>query len=333
MNWSSLDWAALDRLRAQFLGGVTPSVPYWQSSADLATYDFTYGERIGWKWDAVLAELRLRHWLPSGTGNLRVLDWGCGSGVAGRRVVEWLGVERVASLSVWDHSPLARRFAVDKARETFSGLSIHESPNAEAFCDLLVISHVLNELSAEAEVFLLASIAQAHAVLWVEPGAHSVARALQRHRNNLRSHFRVFAPCTHQADCGILSAGNERHWCHHFAAPPTGVHADGNWVRFAQRAGIDLRSLPYSFLVLDRQAPFTALDPDHAPTARIIGRPDAFKPYVRLLGCESDGVHELTVMKRECPALYKQLERARGPLLYRWQRNGDRIVAGQPCQP
>ncbi|MBP7140447.1 MAG: hypothetical protein KBA71_00955 [Opitutaceae bacterium] len=330
MNWSSLDWDALDRLRAQFLGGVTPSTPYWKSPNDLATYDLTYGERIGWKWDAVLAELRLRRWAPPATERLRVFDWGCGSGIAGRRVVGWLGAESVASLSVWDHSPLARRFAVGRAREQFRELAIHESTQAEAACDLLVVSHVLNELSPEEEQSLLKCFPQAHAVLWVEPGTHPVARALQRHRDNLRSAFRVVAPCTHQADCGLLSPGNEHHWCHHFAPPPPGVHADGNWVRFGQRAGIDLRSLPYSFLVLDRQSTPNPHEPRDAPTARIIGRPDAFKPYVRLLGCEKEGVHELSVMKRDCPALYKQLDRARGPLLYRWQRNGDQILSGRP---
>ncbi len=331
MNWSALDWAALDRLRAQFLDGTAPAAPYWQSPTDLATYNLTFGERIGWKWDAVLGELSLRRWSPSGAEKLRVLDWGCGSGIAGRRVVEWLGAAKVASLSVWDHSPLARQFAAAKAREQFHDLEILELANAEAPCDLLVVSHVLNELTPGAEDPLLKGIRQARAVLWVEPGTHPVSRALQHHRNALRSAFRVVAPCTHQADCGLLAAGNEHHWCHHFATPPSGVHADGNWVRFAQRAGIDLRSLPYSFLVLERPVLPRTLDSDDTPNARIVGRPEVFKPYVRLLGCEREGVHELTVMKRECPALYKQLDRARGPLLYRWQRNGDRIVSGQSC--
>ena len=108
MNWSELDWGALDRLRQNFLGGAAATGPYWQTSEDLANYDFTYGERIGWKWDQVLRELRLRGWRPKSRD---VLDWGCGSGVAARRVISFFGAESFDSLTVWDHSPLAGDFA------------------------------------------------------------------------------------------------------------------------------------------------------------------------------------------------------------------------------
>ena len=57
MEWEKLDWEALDRLREGFLTGAAARGPYWKSLGDLANYDLTYGERIGWKWDAVLAEL------------------------------------------------------------------------------------------------------------------------------------------------------------------------------------------------------------------------------------------------------------------------------------
>jgi alpha-amylase/alpha-mannosidase (GH57 family) len=57
MTWEELDWAALDRLRALFLKSEPVKEPYWRSESDLASYDFTYAQRIGWKWDAVLEEL------------------------------------------------------------------------------------------------------------------------------------------------------------------------------------------------------------------------------------------------------------------------------------
>ena len=95
MTWSELDWAVLDRLRGRFLGNVAADGPYWETAADLANYDLTYGERIGWKWDHVLRELRLRRWAPYQTmiqvlhglapatpTRVALLDWGCGSGVA-----------------------------------------------------------------------------------------------------------------------------------------------------------------------------------------------------------------------------------------------------------
>ena len=67
MTWDEIDWAALDRLREGFLSGSAANGPYWRSRSDLASYDFTYGERIGWKWDAVLRELRSPGLLPDST--------------------------------------------------------------------------------------------------------------------------------------------------------------------------------------------------------------------------------------------------------------------------
>lgn len=330
-GWDNLDWSELDRLRTGFLSGNFPAGGYWKSHYDLAAYDLTYGERIGWKWDSVLGELHLRRWRPPPGDMLHVLDWGCGSGVAGRRVIDWfLATGRNPTLSVWDHSAPARSFAVARARERFPSLTVQEAAQPENRCDILVISHVLNELAADALATLSRCIAQARAILWVEPGTHEVSRALQKHREELLPSFRVIAPCTHQARCGMLAPENERHWCHHFAAPPVGVHADSNWVKFGQRAGIDLRSLPYSFLVLES----SAIPPSPGPAvpvnlARVIGRPERFKPYVRLLGCEAGGVHELSVMKRTCPQLYKELDRTKGPLLYAWRHENAQIVAAE----
>src|SRR6185436_4078772 len=63
MTWAELDWHTLDRLRDRFLQGGS-ATPYWETADDLANYDLTFGERIGWKWDHVLRELRLRGWTP-----------------------------------------------------------------------------------------------------------------------------------------------------------------------------------------------------------------------------------------------------------------------------
>ena len=54
MTWAEIDWNLLGRHRERFLGGGPSAGPYWSSAADLASYDLTFGERIGWKWDAVL---------------------------------------------------------------------------------------------------------------------------------------------------------------------------------------------------------------------------------------------------------------------------------------
>ncbi len=97
----------------------------------------------------------------------------------------------------------------------------------------------------------------------------------------------------------MLAEKNSKHWCHFFASPPKGIMADSNWVKFAQRAGIDLRSLPYSYLVLDRRPPKTAGE------ARLIGEPRLYKGFAKVLNCRADGVREETVQKRDAPELFK----------------------------
>lgn len=325
MNWEQLDWSALDRLRAGFLNGSAADGPYWQSLSDLANYDLTYAERIGWKWDAVLRELTSRSWKPPASART-VVDWGCGSGIAGRRVLSVFGAENFDALHVWDHSPLAREFAAKRAREEFPSLNTSEFADTGQRIGLLVLSHVINELPADALNALLGLIARADAVLWVEPGTHVVSRALIAQREALRNTFDLIAPCPHQTTCGLLMPGNERHWCHFFAPPPPGVQNDSDWVRFGQRAGIDLRSLPYSYLILEKK-PAIALPPEGA--ARIIGRAESFKGFARVLSCEAPAVEELELQKRADADLFKQLKKDSNHPLYHWEREpGSRRVTG-----
>lgn len=367
MEWEKLDWTALDRLRDGFLSGSAAQGVYWRSLSDLHNYDLTYGERIGWKWDAVLAELIRRDWRPrvagsratsepasagspalppspaspvppeqappaaSETTKLTVLDWGCGSGVAGRRVVDAFGVQTFSTLLVWDHAPLAREFAIQAAKKQFPALTVGELRDHSRF-DLLVVSHVLNELSAEAREELLGLVQRAQSVIWVEPGTHAVSRDLIGIRETLRAEFQLIAPCTHSQRCGLLAPENAQHWCHYFAAPPAAIYADSDWVKFGQRAGIDLRSLPYSFLVAERVDPSSAAAPE-GDAARIVGDPRHFKGFAKLLSCDASGVTDLMLQKRDDPALYKTLKRESGVPIYRWTREGDRIKKAERLFP
>lgn len=344
MTWDELDWPALDRLRDGFLHGGAAAGPYWRTASDLASYDFTYGERIGWKWDHVLRELRLRQWRPA---QRHVFDWGCGSGVAARRVIEFFGADAFDELIVWDHSPLATDFAADAAEKAFASLRVSAATPGLLGSDeplgLLVVSHVLNELSDDSLASLLSACDRAESILWVEPGTHDASRRLGAMRDALQSRFRVVAPCTHALGCPMFTAGRERDWCHFFAPPPLGIHADSNWVKFGQRAGIDLRSLPYCFIALERNPPPAAAAPPRAGESpvvvtepllsRVIGRPEHLKPYARLLNCDATGLVELELPKRADPALYKQIERTKAPLVYRWQREGAKILGGEPLAP
>jgi hypothetical protein len=336
MNWESLDWEILDRLRENFLSGAAAQGPYWHTLTDLECYDLTFGERIGCKWDAVLAELKLRQWQPPPQAT--VLDWGCGSGVAGRRVVNFFGTASFGRLLVHDHSALAMDFAEHHGRRNFPPLTVERATarfmEGDEPIGVLVVSHVLNELHDADLPALGALLSRAATVLWVEPGNHEVSRVLGQWRKKLLGPFQIVAPCTHQAACGMLAGGNEQHWCHFFATPPAGIHADSGWVKFGQRAGIDLRSLPYSFLALDRPSPrlrpasrLEAESDEHAGWSRVIGEPRLYKGYAKIFNCDAGGVSGLTLQQRTDPALFKELKRARGPLLYRWTHEGDRITA------
>ncbi len=330
MDPAQLDWAALDRLRAVFLRGEPVAEPYWRGEGDLAAYDATFGERIGWKWDAVLGELRRRGWRPfpppTAAVGRTVLDWGCGSGVAGRRVVAAFGAENFSAMSVWDHSAAARGFAAARAREAFPGLGVAEFvDDGKSPVGLLVLSHVLNELTPPACEALLALVRRAAAVLWVEPGAHAVSRELGAWRERLREEFTIVAPCPHLGACGALAPGNERHWCHFFAPPPAGLQADGGWVRFAQRAGIDLRSLPYSWLALERPA---STPPALPGQSRVLGRAEIFKGFARVLSCSAQGLDTLELQKRADPTLFRRLKDTASPPPWRWRREADGRITG-----
>ena len=299
---------ALSRLRAGFLDGTNAGGAYWQNEKDLDLYDCTFAERIGWKWDAVLAELIAREWSPR---SRNVYDFGCGSGVAGRRVLgTW---ENMESLTLADVSPLAVRFAEAKARVRFPQVQLRSASEAMQPGSLLLVSHVLNELNSSARARLLALARQSDEIIWVEAGTHADSRALIAVREELRSEFAVVAPCTHAEKCGMLAPGNERHWCHHFGHVPSEASQDAHWSQFSRDLGIDLTTLPYSFLVLSRNG--GALAPG---ATRIIGRPREARGRMEILSCDSSGVCDLTLQKRDEPALFKSLQKGRASAVQRW---------------
>lgn len=323
MTWERLDWEVLDRLRETFLTG-SFNGSYWHTITDLECYDFTYGERIGWKWDAVLGELRRLGWTPP--AGAVVLDWGCGSGIAGRRVLAAFGAGAFGGVLLHDQSPLAMDFAEWRARQEFHGLEVARASvrdlRGDAPIGLLVVSHVLNELDERSQAELAELCARAEVVLWVEPGTHACGRALGAWRERLRGvGFAVVAPCPHGGPCGMLKSGNERHWCHFFGEPPKGVYADSGWVKFAQRAGIDLRSLPYSFLALDRRGARAS-----GGSVRLVGGPRVYKGFARLFGCTAEGVGDYMLQKRDDPEFFKLLKRGDYPPRCTLEIEGDRIT-------
>ncbi len=328
MNPAPIDWPALERLRAAFLAGTAGQADYWREERDLASYDATFAQRIGWKWDFVLAGLRRRGWTPP---QAPLLDWGCGSGIAGRAFVDFFGVNAASGLWLWDRSTLAMNFAATRARQKYPALTVKGGlpcREGESFGGTLLLSHVLNELDAPQLDSLLTLVAGAACVLWIEPGTHATSRALGAARERLREYFAVIAPCPHQGPCGLLLPGQERHWCHHFAEPAPGVFTDGNWARFATLLGIDLRSLPLSYLVLDRRP--GAVPPLPSGAARVIGQPRTYKAYARVFACDARGVSDRELGKRAFPELFRRIRKGTSSTLLELVGDpGGKVVAAR----
>jgi hypothetical protein len=324
-HWTPQELKILTRLRDGFLGGTAGARDYWRSPEELALYDDTFAQRIGWKWDAVLHEVKARGWQPQ---SRTILDWGCGSGIAHRRVLAAFPGQ-FTQVRLHDRSPLAKQFAAGKLREEFPGI---EPANAPAEPPppgtLLLVSHVVNELPGTDLSKLLQAARQAQEVLWVEAGTHADSRALIAVREQLREDLTVVAPCTHSAQCGLLTQRNEPHWCHHFAQPPSQIFQDARWFEFSRELGIDLRSLPYSFLLLSQEA--SAAGP-FSGASRVIGRTRDFKGYSKILSCQQEGVADLMLQKRDSPRLLREVQEQRHIPVYRWTREGEKITAGEPC--
>ena len=316
-----IDWLILERLRQKFLAGTAGAPDYWQSTEDLAQYDRTFAQRIGWKWDFVLDDLAQLGWGPP-TGNL--VDWGCGSGIAHRAFLDHFGFTTSANLHLVDRSTTAVQFAARRAREKYPRLTVHEGlPES---IGLLLISHVATELTQSQLAELERLALHAQSVIWVEPGTYEASLILIAMRERLRKDLHIAAPCPTQNRCGILSPGNESHWCHQFASPPPFVFTDAFWGAFSKRMEIDLRSLPLSYLVMGRQpAPRRPTD-----AVRALGRPRFFKAHAELLGCGSDGVCFRKVIKRDDPTSYRLLKKGHCPSMERWTCLGDRITSRRP---
>jgi hypothetical protein len=90
--------------------------------------------------------------------------------------------------------------------------------------------------------------------------------------------------------------------------------------------GIDLRSLPYSFLVLARPAVEPPTPPGYS---RIIGEPREAKGFARILSCHAQGVTDLMMQKRDAPELFRAMKKQALAPVYRWSLQEGKIVGGE----
>lgn len=302
----SIDWVALARLRSIFLAGGDGEYDYWTRESDLESYDQTFAHRIGWKWDFVLSELKSLGWDPPGG---TVLDWGCGTGIASRRFLDYFpGAQR---LHLFDRSPLAMAYAAKHAGERVQVESMSMPPEA---VDVLLVSHAMTE---QPEPFDLPCDTQC--VIIIEPGTYEASHKLIQFREKVRGGFNIVAPCTHKGTCGLI---NSRHWCHHFAAVPNEVFHNPDWARFSKVTGIDLRSLPVSYLVLDKR-------PVNASGTRLIGRPRMYKGWATTFVCDETGVQECRLSKRRLPEWFRLWKKGEVMTRVELQREENEIIGIQ----
>ncbi|MBK1876905.1 small ribosomal subunit Rsm22 family protein [Pelagicoccus mobilis] len=332
MQEIDINWDTLERLRSRFLStGSTPGV-YWQSEDDLRHYHATFAARIGWKWDSALESVKQAGFAPA---SRTLFDWGCGSGIASLRFLEFFGPHLFDKVLLWDHSSLACQFAKKTIQDAYPSLEVEVHTSSVIPQNALtLISHAVNELGHEAQQNLSQQLRSASQILFVEPGDHSASRKLIAQRQALRGDFQALAPCTHCDTCPMLTEDNQRHWCHFFGKPPIEAFTEGFWSRFSQTMEIDLRSLPYSFLALQKKAVETP-SPHRSlgeGGSRLIGRPRQFKGYTRLLSCDAQGLRELELQKREDKQLWKILKKEQTRSLYRWHEIDDsngRLKSGE----
>ncbi len=312
------DWSSLDELRTTYLEGTAGQGDYWTSDALLSGYDVTFARRIAWKWQHVFRDLAGLQWTPPAGA---VYDWGCGTGVAAREFLAAYPEAGLTSVSLHDRSRRAVNFATAAVRQEFPEVAVTTGEPEGVFT--LLLSHVVTELKESALAELLKLAGRAAAVVWVEPGTSAASGQLVKAREVLREALHPIAPCLHRNRCGLLAEGHANDWCHFFATPPNEVYTDRDWVQFGRIMGIDLRSLPLSYLVLDQRAPVAP--PPGA--VRLIGKRRLYKGHALLDACDACGVHERRFTKRTAPALFRAMNKGKTSTLQRWTLEGNEVKA------
>ena len=310
MNLTSDDWERLQTLRQLFLQDA--STNYWKSDRDLELYDLIYAQRISWKWDTVLQNLTTVGWQPTAQ---HIIDWGCGTGIASRTVAPWSGIKDV---SLFDQSHLAQSFAKEKLTQDEREVSFLSQEETLEKNSLLLMSHVVSELHEEELLELARKAAVADEVIWVEPGSREVSRKLGSLRNIFQqAGHHLIAPCVHENPCPMLDQGREGDWCHFFAKPPLEIFQSSFWHDVSHKLGIDLRSLPYSYLAFSRH-----WKPSYPPSSeRLIAHPRELKAHCKLLCCGKEGLKDRTLQRRDNTTLFRSLIKHQRAGVFEWEEH------------
>lgn len=332
MEFAAPDWETLNRLRNEFLNADGNTGLYWRSPADLAQYHLYFAARIGWKWDAAIGQAIQVGWRLESP---KILDWGCGTGIATLRILEACDPEMVEEVILWDHSTAATSFAQETIRATYPDLKVTIASNLPSIKwddTLCLASHVLNELSWNEREALSNLFRRSNQVFWVEPGSYDSSRLLMEQRESLINCFNPIAPCVCAQPCPMKLEANAPHWCHFFAKPPLVAFTESNWARFSQMMEIDLRSLPYSFLTMNSKT--MASRPAFSEgKSRVLGRPRQFKGFTRIYSCDEKGLNDYELWKRDDKPLWRTIKKNKAGTLFEWENvEAGKILSGKPVE-
>lgn len=298
-------WDLLRQLRQNFLTEKPVTQDYWSDLGQIAAYDESFGERIAWKWHAVLNELSAIGWVPA--HKLNLIDWGCGTGIASRMFIQHpIGSLGVEAIFLHDRSFAAQKFAEQRLNQhqTWRGEVYLKLPETLAQPAGLLLSHVLTELPERGLNELLKVAEKCQFILAVEPGTKEASTKLVSLRDSLLlAGWHPIAPCTHTLPCP--AARSPKHWCHRFASPPQEVAHSSYWREFSRQLRIDLRALPYSYVLLERKD----LTPINTASrkARVLGRPRMHKTHTQALICNEAGLQTFQATTRKNPIEFQKL--------------------------
>jgi ribosomal protein RSM22 (predicted rRNA methylase) len=115
----------------------------------------------------------------------------------------------------------------------------------------------------------------------------------------------IVAPCLHQQPCPLSGNSHAKDWCHFFTKPPQNIFHDSSWSNFAKILKIDLRSLPVSYLVAEKN---TLTKSHQSAKARMLGRARLQKGCAHICVCRRDKVSTEIVQKKADKEVFALLE-------------------------
>jgi ribosomal protein RSM22 (predicted rRNA methylase) len=216
-----------------------------------------------------------------------LLDLGSGPGTA-----VWAALSRFPS--VQRATTIERDIHLDALAHTLHGahdvpvLQLQQDLTAShhwPLHDLVVIGHVLNELSVNQRSDLIARAwaATAHTLIIVEPGTSAFFPMLTTIRQTLIDlGANVIAPCTHCSRCPMVDD-----WCHY----ATKI-ARPDFQRLARGATLPYEEAKYSYIAVSRI-------PIAYSGARVLHDTTTHKGYITLEHCSSRGIMTSSVPKRQ----------------------------------